>query len=386
MLDLLTVIPTKLYSANVPASHIQILVYFWMLFANLYMLRILNRHRKQHTFLPRFLFQVLILALVYNIGTIVLIVLFSKDFYIPTAFQTILITLIFGTMLKMIFVFPDEDAAIRQARQWQGINLTIWGTAILAFIHFIIRLTANIEPGFIYNLYDFIPVIFVLWSIVILKSRLQDSDLEDAAGKTSKVYRALRYLMLFSLIGVCLTTIIAINSLFGPPNSFTLFLRSNSLMIVLPIYYFTLTQGDYFEGLLIQRLSLFFGLIFFSCIGIIVFVTTVLLPLSAISLITFLSVLLTEIGLSLFFIFVVPFLLKKIFPGLDSTVQPPPEILITPRQKEVLALIGEGFTNRQIAEALFITEATAKFHVSNLLVEFNCETRYELAKYAPDYT
>jgi DNA-binding NarL/FixJ family response regulator len=40
---------------------------------------------------------------------------------------------------------------------------------------------------------------------------------------------------------------------------------------------------------------------------------------------------------------------------------------LTPREKEVLAIIAEGLSNSEIAERLFVSEATVKTHVGNIL-------------------
>jgi DNA-binding NarL/FixJ family response regulator len=40
---------------------------------------------------------------------------------------------------------------------------------------------------------------------------------------------------------------------------------------------------------------------------------------------------------------------------------------LTAREQEVLGLLAGGLTNREIGEALFITEKTASVHVSNIL-------------------
>lgn len=50
---------------------------------------------------------------------------------------------------------------------------------------------------------------------------------------------------------------------------------------------------------------------------------------------------------------------------------------LTPRQQEVLELVIEGRTNREIAGTLGIAEATAKLHVSALLRAMNVRTRDE---------
>ena len=55
---------------------------------------------------------------------------------------------------------------------------------------------------------------------------------------------------------------------------------------------------------------------------------------------------------------------------------------LTPRELEVLALVAAGYTNRRIADALFITEKTAGHHVSNLLSKLGAATRVEAASMA----
>ena len=51
----------------------------------------------------------------------------------------------------------------------------------------------------------------------------------------------------------------------------------------------------------------------------------------------------------------------------------------TPREAEVLALVGAGRSNRQIAQALVISPKTASVHVSNILAKLGDHTRVEAA-------
>jgi NarL family two-component system response regulator LiaR len=55
---------------------------------------------------------------------------------------------------------------------------------------------------------------------------------------------------------------------------------------------------------------------------------------------------------------------------------------LTPREKEVLQLMGQGLTNPQIANELVISNSTVKFHVSSILGKLNVESRTEAVVYA----
>ncbi|MCB9677160.1 MAG: response regulator transcription factor [Alphaproteobacteria bacterium] len=52
---------------------------------------------------------------------------------------------------------------------------------------------------------------------------------------------------------------------------------------------------------------------------------------------------------------------------------------LTPREREVLELLAQGFSNREIGEALDISSHTAKFHVQGLLDKLDATTRTEAA-------
>ncbi len=55
---------------------------------------------------------------------------------------------------------------------------------------------------------------------------------------------------------------------------------------------------------------------------------------------------------------------------------------LTARERDVLRLVAEGRTNRQIAEQLFISPKTASVHVSNILAKLTVSTRTEAAALA----
>jgi DNA-binding CsgD family transcriptional regulator len=55
---------------------------------------------------------------------------------------------------------------------------------------------------------------------------------------------------------------------------------------------------------------------------------------------------------------------------------------LTPREAEVLSLVAEGKTNREIGEALFVSEKTASVHVSNILRKLGVTSRVDAAAIA----
>ncbi|MFJ4521953.1 response regulator [Streptomyces sp. NPDC088810] len=52
---------------------------------------------------------------------------------------------------------------------------------------------------------------------------------------------------------------------------------------------------------------------------------------------------------------------------------------LTEREREILALIGEGLTNRQIGRRLYLAEKTVKNHISRLLAKLGVERRVQAA-------
>ena len=57
-------------------------------------------------------------------------------------------------------------------------------------------------------------------------------------------------------------------------------------------------------------------------------------------------------------------------------------VTITPREREVVALIGEGLSNKEIGQRLSIALQTVKSHVHNVLDKLALRTRLQVAAYA----
>jgi two-component system response regulator DevR len=68
------------------------------------------------------------------------------------------------------------------------------------------------------------------------------------------------------------------------------------------------------------------------------------------------------------------------------TAGPDPLAGLSPQERRILALISDGKTNRQIAEAMFLAEKTVKNYVSRLLAKLGMARRTEAAVFAARLT
>ena len=68
---------------------------------------------------------------------------------------------------------------------------------------------------------------------------------------------------------------------------------------------------------------------------------------------------------------------------IQSTKEPAPkDFQLTERELEVLILMAEGLNNRQIAEQLYLSRSTIKFHVSSILGKMGVNSRTEAVSVA----
>ena len=66
----------------------------------------------------------------------------------------------------------------------------------------------------------------------------------------------------------------------------------------------------------------------------------------------------------------------------EPAAVPPADL--TPRESEVLRLIADGLTNRDIAARLFVSESTVKTHINNLFAKAQLRDRAHAVRYAFD--
>lgn len=74
-----------------------------------------------------------------------------------------------------------------------------------------------------------------------------------------------------------------------------------------------------------------------------------------------------------------PVLLRRLLDSVLPAGAAPDLSVISPREREVLALVGQGRTNDEIAAALYVSVATVKTHVARLRDELGVRDRVGLA-------
>jgi DNA-binding NarL/FixJ family response regulator len=75
--------------------------------------------------------------------------------------------------------------------------------------------------------------------------------------------------------------------------------------------------------------------------------------------------------------------IKEFASGPSRAVKPHPQLdTLTEREREVVALVGEGLNNREIAERLVVSPATARTHVSRAMVKLGARDRAQLVVFA----
>jgi NarL family two-component system response regulator LiaR len=77
-----------------------------------------------------------------------------------------------------------------------------------------------------------------------------------------------------------------------------------------------------------------------------------------------------------------PEVTKRLMSGIAGGSEAAPESELTDREREVLACLGRGLSNKEIGTELFISEKTVKTHVSNLLDKLGLADRTQAALYA----
>ena len=78
-------------------------------------------------------------------------------------------------------------------------------------------------------------------------------------------------------------------------------------------------------------------------------------------------------------VYVSPSIAVEMLVSLTQGKAPDPLQELTDREREILALIGTGLTNREIGDKIFLSEKTIKHYVTNILQKLQVRSRVEAA-------
>ena len=78
-------------------------------------------------------------------------------------------------------------------------------------------------------------------------------------------------------------------------------------------------------------------------------------------------------------VYVSPSIAAEMLVSLTQGKAPDPLQELTPRERDILSLIGAGLTNREIGEKIFLSEKTVKHYVTNILQKLQVRSRVEAA-------
>ena len=74
-----------------------------------------------------------------------------------------------------------------------------------------------------------------------------------------------------------------------------------------------------------------------------------------------------------------PRVARYLFTGKSREADTPRNIHLTAREEEVLQLVAQGMSNKEVADKLSLSSGTVKIHVSNILGKLNVSSRTEAA-------
>jgi DNA-binding CsgD family transcriptional regulator len=69
-------------------------------------------------------------------------------------------------------------------------------------------------------------------------------------------------------------------------------------------------------------------------------------------------------------------------PALTTGTQTIGGVDLTPREVEILQLVAQGLSNSELAERLWVSDQTVKFHLSNVYRKLNVESRAKASRWA----
>lgn len=84
-------------------------------------------------------------------------------------------------------------------------------------------------------------------------------------------------------------------------------------------------------------------------------------------------------------VFLYPTMAERLVQDFLRRTEKEPDLGLSPREKQVLELLAQGFSNKEIAEKLVISPSTVHSHRSNVMQKLGLTTRHELMQYAREH-
>jgi DNA-binding NarL/FixJ family response regulator len=72
----------------------------------------------------------------------------------------------------------------------------------------------------------------------------------------------------------------------------------------------------------------------------------------------------------------------RILQEFNQNTEPKQHVMLTSREQEVLVLVAKGWSNKEIAAALVVSEYTVKNHLKNIMQKLHLKNRVQLTRYA----
>jgi two-component system response regulator NreC len=84
-------------------------------------------------------------------------------------------------------------------------------------------------------------------------------------------------------------------------------------------------------------------------------------------------------------VFLYPTMAERLVQDFLRRSEEEPDLGLSPREKQVLELLAQGFSNKEIAEKLVISPSTVHSHRSNVMQKLGLTTRHELMQFAREH-
>ncbi len=379
--------------------------YFSVLLASLAVLAFFYRQEMQGLFVSRWMRYAVVFSGIYAFISILMYGWWQLDFSRLLNAHSLLAQMILLFILQELFHFPGYAVfhPFVSLQRWMTFGFLVG--ILVGMINTTLALTGRLHVP-LSLLVGGIVAAEMLCLAIVARLRLKhlidhahiDDELEELdVVSLERVQATLRRLMWFFGLPAIFTLVMIFSRQFSPSYSY-LSQVSRAYILLIVFFGHMLIYMSTYKGRaeLIERVVLIILLIIYLVIGFASLVQSLLLrqPESSLLLQSEVDTLIHQISLPVVgmqyvltaaIALFLPGMLKKMLPDDPPVVReenPVEPLKFTGRQFEILGMLSDNLSNKDIARQMVVTEDTVKYHVSNLLRKTDFENRYELAGYA----